>query len=161
MSLLGGWRPHTTGILIGGALLVVIAVGVAFIVSQVRYSTEVRVGTGIFQARVVSDDVGRQKGLSSVKSMKPNEALLMVFDSDGLWGIWMRDMQVSLDIVWLNEGKKIVHIVKNAPPSDQETTYSPKEKARYVLELPAGAVQDNNIKVGQMVIFTTDAEKVQ
>mgnify|MGYP000287599591 CR=1 FL=1 len=156
MSILGRWRPHTTGILIGGVVLVLLAVGAAFIVSHAQPPTEVRLGSSVLQARVVKDEVGRQKGLSGVKSMKPNEALLMVFDTSDLWGIWMKDMEIPIDILWLDENGKVVHIVKNAPETDQETVYSPKEKARYVLELPAGTVQSYNFKVGQVAAFAID-----
>jgi len=78
----------------------------------------------------------------------------MDFKEDGQWGIWMKDMKIPLDIVWLNKDKKIVYIVKNASPSlGTDTRFVPKEMARYVLELPAGTVERSALKIGTIAEF--------
>lgn len=90
----------------------------------------------------MQDEPSRNLGAFGVDSLKPNGGLLMVFDSDGTWGIWMKDMKVPLDILWLDANKKVVYIVKNASPEARDVaTFTPKEPARYVLELLAGSVE--------------------
>jgi len=148
------WRPHTTGILIGGMLAVILAAAIGFMLTHFEPKTEVRLGSGMFNARVASDEPARVQGLSGVAEMGQNEALLMIFDTDDKWQIWMKDMKISLDIVWLDKSKKVVHIVKNASPElSTDTTFTPKEKARYVVELPAGSVQKYSIKIGETALF--------
>jgi len=79
----------------------------------------------------------------------------MAFPEDGKWGIWMKDMYVPLDIVWLDSKKKVVHIVTDASPELSTTkTFVPKDPSRYVLELPAGSVQKAGIKRGMLADFS-------
>lgn len=154
------WRPHTTGILIGGVILIVIASTVAFMVSQFEPKTEVRMGSGVFSAKLADTEMAREKGLSGVTSLSPNDALLMVFDSDDTWGIWMKDMKVPIDIVWLDEDKKVVYIVSNVSPElSIDKTFKPKTPARYVVEVAAGQAAKNNVKVGSTVVFLLEGEK--
>lgn len=81
----------------------------------------------------------------------------MAFDSSETHGIWMKDMNFSLDLVWLNSDKKVVYIVKNAYPEDPPTTvYVPKDPSLYVLELPIGSVQKAGIKTGDTASFNLD-----
>ena len=85
----------------------------------------------------------------------------MKFPHDDTWGIWMKDMKVPIDIIWLNQHKRVVYIVKNASPELSTTmTFNPKEPARYVLELPAGSVDKAAIKSGNFASFDeTDSGK--
>ncbi len=111
-------------------------------------------GSGVYHLWLADDEVERTEGLSGVESLDPNSGLLMKYDSDGTWGIWMKDMKVSLDIVWLDSEKKIIYIVKNASPElSTDTVFKPKSNARYVIELPAGTVQAAAIKTGDTATF--------
>jgi uncharacterized membrane protein (UPF0127 family) len=149
------WRPSTTAILVGGVVLIVIAVAVAFAVTHFQPRTEIRLGTGVFQAKLATDEGSRTLGLSGVESLKPNEGLLMVFDSDDKWQIWMKDMKIPLDIIWLDSSKKVVYTVRNAGPElSTDKIFIPTAEARYVLELPAGSVQQYGIKAGAEATFS-------
>jgi uncharacterized membrane protein (UPF0127 family) len=110
------WRPSTTALLVGGVILIILAASIAFMISNFRPTTEVRLGSGVFSARVADNQTSRQLGLSGVESLKPNEGLLMVYDSSGSWDIWMKDMKIPLDIIWLDRDKKVIYSVKNASP---------------------------------------------
>jgi uncharacterized membrane protein (UPF0127 family) len=56
--------------------------------------------------------------------------------------------------VWLDKEKKVVYIVKNAQPEGYpQQDFTPKQDARYVLELPAGTVSSKSIIVGKSAVF--------
>jgi len=149
------WRPLTSGILVGGVVLVVIAVAVSFIVANFQPKTLLQIGSGTFQATVASDDAARKKGLSGIESMKPDDALIMVFQTDDLHGIWMKDMKIPIDIIWLDADKRVVDVKREAPPELSDTkTYVPSKDARYVIELQTGSIQRNGIKAGDQATFT-------
>jgi uncharacterized membrane protein (UPF0127 family) len=155
------WRPHTTAILISGILLILVAIAVSFMVTHFKPTTDLRMGSGVFNARVAADEPSRVMGLSGVKEMKPNDALIMAFPSDDYWGIWMKEMFVPLDIVWLDKNKQVIYIVKDARPELGESkTFRPKDPARYVIEVPAGATTQNDVTVGETVVFDL-AEEVR
>jgi uncharacterized membrane protein (UPF0127 family) len=68
-------------------------------------------------------------------------------------GFWMKDVKISLDIIFLNIDNRIVHIHQNARPMDTAPIYSGKQVAR-VIEANGGWCQDNNVVIGTEVGFT-------
>lgn len=153
------WRPLTTGLLIGGTLLILVASAFSYVISSFEPKTEARLGSGVFHLRVANDEPARVRGLSGVEKLGKTEGLLMVFDTNDKHGIWMKDMQLPLDIIWLDISKVIIHVVSNAQPENPaKTVYNPKKPARYVIELPAGVTRQYGIKVGQTATF--DESKV-
>jgi uncharacterized membrane protein (UPF0127 family) len=125
-------------------------------------TTDVQLGSGIFHATVATNDADRVKGLSDVTTLNSDQALLMAFPSEDKWGIWMKDMKVPIDILWLNKDKKVIYIVKGASPSDSTSkVFKPKTPAKYVVELPSGSVDLNAIKTNSLVIFQINEGNVK
>lgn len=134
--------------------LILVGFSAAYVLlPQLQPKTTVHLGDGVFTARIASKQEDRIKGLSDTDSLPVDEGLLMVYDDEGRWGIWMKDMHYPIDIVWLDVNKKVVHIVKNAPPDSYPQTYVPKENAKYILELNAGTVDNKAIQVGDAADF--------
>lgn len=151
------WRPFTTIILIIGFILVVIGLVISFIITTFRPTTDVRLGSGVYSLWVADTELERVQGLSGVKSLSPNGGLLMDFGTDAKHGIWMKDMNFPLDVIWLDKTQKVVYIVMNAPIENPvQTIYQPKDDARYVIELPAGSVKKAGIKIDSIASFTID-----
>lgn len=148
------WRPSTTRILVIGLVaLLIYSVGL-YMVTHFRPTTELRVGSGVYHLWVADTEDKRVRGLSGVEKLSPDGGMILKFETEGMWSIWMKDMKIPLDIIWINEEKKIVYIVKNATPElSTDTVFSPKEKARYVIELPAGSVEKAGIKAGMETTF--------
>lgn len=148
------WRPHTTAILIAGVVLVVLGSAIAFMVINFQPTTKVQLGSGTFQVGVAQDSSSRAKGLSGEASINPDGGLLFVFDTDDKWGIWMKDMNFPIDIVWLDASKNVVYIVKDADPAlSSNHTFEPNKPARYALELMAGSTSQYSIKIGDTAVF--------
>ena len=142
--------------------MVIIAVAVSFIVTNFQPRTDVQIGSGDFSALVATDDVSRQAGLGGITKLNPNDGLLMAFPSDDTWQIWMKNMKVPIDIVWLNSNKEVIYIVTNASPDlGTSKVFKPLDKARYVLEIPAGAAAQDGIKVGASAQFTIDERSIK
>lgn len=121
---------------------------------QLRPHVTLRLGDGVFLAKVAKTPEAREKGLSGTPSLRENEGMLFVHDSDGKWGIWMKDMNYPIDIIWLDKDKKVVYIVKNAPPESYPfESFTPKQEARYVVEVAAGTVGRKAISIGTQAEF--------
>ena len=106
------------------------------------------------QAEVVSAFEAREKGLMFRESLAVDKGMLFIFEEEGLYGFWMKNMRFPLDIIWLDLNKKIVDIKENALPcSESCEIFSPENKAKYVLEVNAGFTKRNKIKVGEVVRF--------
>jgi uncharacterized membrane protein (UPF0127 family) len=65
----------------------------------------------------------------------------------------MKDRRGSYDVVWLDNSKKIVYIVKNASSESVPTKFVPNERARYIIEMPAGSVDAKAINVDKKAYF--------
>jgi uncharacterized membrane protein (UPF0127 family) len=106
------------------------------------------------QAEIVSSFAARELGLMFRESLADDRGMLFIFEEEGSHGFWMKNMRFPLDIIWLNSNKKIVDIKENIFPCGQSCEIlTPKTKAKYVLEVNAGFVQRNKIKIGELVRF--------
>lgn len=106
------------------------------------------------QAEVADTESKRQLGLMFRKTMPENQGMLFVFEREDKYSFWMKNMRISLDIIWLNKDKRIVDISLNVPPCEDSCAgLIPKEKAKYVLEVNAGFVEGNMVKAGDKVDF--------
>jgi uncharacterized membrane protein (UPF0127 family) len=165
MNTIGGIRiAREVSITVITIALVGILLAIAIYFISANFSNQVKlvIGDGTLDTRLALDEPSRVQGLSGVDNLPKDQALLMAFPSDGLWQIWMKDMKIPIDIVWLSNDKKIIYIVKNADPELGTTrTYVPKDKARYVVELPAGQVDALNIRVNTTALFDLQDKKVE
>lgn len=133
------------------------AVCIGLIAIAVAYYSQpatVHLGDGMFEMRIARTETELQQGLSGTQQLPDSEALVFDFPREYKWGIWMKDMNYPIDIVWLDASKKVVHIVENAKPeSYPDTTYRPDTPAKYVIELKAGAVDSKRITIGAQAAF--------
>jgi uncharacterized membrane protein (UPF0127 family) len=95
----------------------------------------------------------RIQGLSRQADFGKYNGLLFVFDKPDTHGIWMKDMQFSIDIVWLDESKQVTWIIQNASPESYPKVFSPPKSSSYVIEFPAGETSQINLEIGQKLSF--------
>jgi uncharacterized membrane protein (UPF0127 family) len=101
-----------------------------------------------YSSRISDNSETRMKGLSGTECLGENDAMLFVFDAPGDHGIWMKDMKFAIDIVWLDDSRRVVAIKEDASPDSYPEVFYPKTQTRYVVELPAGTVSRDAISVG-------------
>lgn len=115
--------------------------------------TGVSVASSTFMVDLAISPEDRVRGLSGRASLPPRTGLLFVFDKPDLYGIWMKDMKFPIDILWIDEELTVVHLEKNVSPQTYPKTFISTKPARFVLELPAGTVNNSNILVGATTTF--------
>lgn len=149
------WRMQTWIVLIIGLLAILIALVASFASATFRPTTSVKVGeSGIFSLWVADTNDSLYQGLSGIEKLPGNGGLLMDFKVMGYHGIVMRGMKVPLDLVWVDESKAVVHIVKHVSPDEDDTrVFVSKKPARYVLELPSGSVEASAVRIGDTAQF--------
>lgn len=79
--------------------------------------------------------------------------MLFVFDRPGPYAFWMKNVRMPLDIIWLDESRRIVWIVDNAPPCTTEPCplYAPPRTALFVVEVAGGFARRHGIATGDTV----------
>lgn len=98
---------------------------------------------------IADTDEARKQGLSGRSSFGSADGMLFVFPNSDRHGIWMKDMQFAIDIIWIDEQETIVSIAENVAPNTYPRTFRPSSPAKFVLEVPAGTTNNFDIAEGQ------------
>lgn len=142
-------------VLIGSFLVVLALLGTQLVSAYLLPQTAVmHLASHRFDIKVVDDERTRQQGLSGTDSLPKDHAMLFVFETSGRWGIWMKDMNYSIDVIWLDESKRVVDYVTNIPPSSYPNRFHPKVAARYIVEVNSGVVKEKGIRLGDTAVFS-------
>jgi uncharacterized membrane protein (UPF0127 family) len=113
----------------------------------------------VLQTEVMVKDEDRQMGLMFRPSLPLDHGMLFLFEQPDFHGIWMKNCKFPIDILWLDQDKKVVHLAEAVPPctakEDKDCpVYSPLRRASYVVELNAGQARREKAIVGSTIKFT-------
>ena len=109
-------------------------------------------GTEI-RAEIADSSEERIKGLSGRGQLAEREGLLFVFDAPEKQGIWMKEMNFPIDIIWLDANKRILTVAENISPETFPKVFYPSAPALYVLEVSGGTASKYGIMEGQTAVF--------
>lgn len=140
--------------MVAGAVLAVCVAGAAMLFSVNNRKSMISVGGQVVHARIADTEASRQQGLSGTEPLAEDEAMLFVYDHPTRPGIWMKDMNYSIDIVWLDATKKVIYIEREVSPETYPRIFLPQSDAQYVLELPAGFAYKHGLALGQVASFS-------
>lgn len=101
------------------------------------------------RVEVANSGASRSRGLLGRKGLAAGEALWIV----PCEAVHTFGMQFSLDLVYLDREYRIKKVRQNVPP----WRFSACLTAHSVLELPAGALQDQQVSVGDTIEFSPTA----
>src|SRR3972149_9818670 len=74
----------------------------------------------VLQVEVMVKDEDRAMGLMFRPSLPRDRGMLFVFERSDFHGIWMKNCRFPIDILWLDEERKIVHVSEAVPPCKAE-----------------------------------------
>lgn len=152
-EMLQGPRAFLYGLiaLLAGAVIVVM--GIMSLGGRAPGQTTLLSGTHRYALEVAVTPEAQEKGLGGRKTMTKDDGMLFLFAGEDKRCFWMKDMHFSLDIIWLNDAKEVVHIEPNVSPGSYPEDFCPNEPARYVIELRAGQARAAGIREGQTLTF--------
>ena len=109
----------------------------------------------VLQAEVMVSDEDRAMGLMFRPSLPLDRGMVFIFETADFHGIWMKNCKFPIDILWLDEEKKVVHVAESVPPckADPCPVYDPMRRASFVIELNAGQARREKAVVGSAVRF--------
>ncbi len=102
---------------------------------------------------IANDDYSTQTGLMYRESMQNHQGMLFIFPKSELRNFYMKNTEISLDIIYISEDKQIVSIQKNAKPMN-ETSLPSEAPAKFVLEVNGGLSNTWNLEQGDTIQFT-------
>jgi uncharacterized membrane protein (UPF0127 family) len=125
--------------------------------SQPTTIHNVIIGTTTVAVEVADTEASREQGLSDRAGLAQNSGMLFVFDTPGNPGFWMKDMEFSLDMLFIDTNGTIVTLDQNLSPDSYHQNppqvFYPASAIQYVLEVPAGFAAAHGIVQGQTVTF--------
>ncbi len=107
---------------------------------------------------IVDSEDSRARGLMFREVLPEKSGMLFIFPGDGVYSFWMKNTLIPLDIIWLDNDFKVVHIKSFVPPcrSFDCPSYNPGLEARYVLEVNAGFSLFNRIEINDKAKLKND-----
>jgi uncharacterized protein len=132
-----------------------------FIMTQEKERKIISINGNSFNVEIASTKIEKAMGLMNREKLGEEEGMLFVYQKEGIYSFWMKNMRFPIDIIWIDKGKRIVGIEKNAPPCLKENCprHKPSREIMYVLELNSGTTEKLEIKKGDKISFQQHEEK--
>ncbi len=133
---------------------ILLLVGTSFLIARVLFTKApepVIEQQAEMTIEIADTDAARTQGLSGRTEVPDNYGMLFVFDTPDSYGFWMKDMFVSIDIIWLRDDGTIVGIEDSVSPDTYPQAFNSPEPVRYVLETRAGYARDHGWTIGTKV----------
>lgn len=109
-----------------------------------------------FSVEVAHTQAQRSVGLSNRDSLAEGTGMLFVFPYPGNYWMWMADVKFPLDLLFIDANGYILRVYKNVPPCPNRfdcLSMNGGALVSYVLEIPAGSVDEYGIRVGDRVTW--------
>ena len=107
------------------------------------------------EAQIADTGQLRSRGLGYRDGLEPDTGMLFVYDEPAMQTFWMKGMRFCLDIVWIESGELKGAAERVCPEpgvADADLShYASPEPVRYVLEVPAGWLDEHGYDVGDAV----------
>ena len=109
----------------------------------------------VIRVEVASDDATRAQGLMYRDHLADDRGMVFLFPQTGSYPFWMKNTLIPLDMIWIDEQKRVVHISPAVPPckADPCPSYDPGVFSRYVLEVAGGVAGRHHLATGQTIRF--------
>ena len=93
------------------------------------------------------------QGLMYRENLPERVGMLFVFPEPAPHHFWMKNTMIPLDIIWLDESGRVIHVSANTPPckADPCPTYGPDGVVRTVLEIAGGMAAREGVQAGAAV----------
>jgi len=107
------------------------------------------------KVEIAADDATRAQGLMYRDQLPNDRGMIFLFPQSGDYPFWMKNTLIPLDMIWIDDQKKIVHVAHDVPPckADPCPSFPPGGNAKYVLEVAAGVAARHNLANGQTLRF--------
>lgn len=114
---------------------------------------QARIGVELFRLELAADPDSRRQGLMEREALPAGSGMLFDFPSGATPAIWMRNMRISLDLLFVDGQAAIQRIFHSVPPCEELPCeiYQEQHPLRFVIELPAGTADRLGLQVGDVL----------
>ena len=118
-----------------------------------------------YDVKVATTSDEMSKGLQNVKELPEDEGMLFIFEEPQTVGFWMKDTEIPLDIIFIDEDLEVLSIYKGQP-NNQDIVE--EDNVKYVLELNINSgvsvgdevelEDEDDDEVGKMIVLASNGE---
>ncbi len=108
------------------------------------------------KAEIARTKKEKARGLMYRKQLADGRGMLFIYEKPVIPYFWMKNMEMSIDMIFIDESLTIKKIIHQAPPcivGKECPSYTYSGKIKYVLELPSNYSKNNNIFEGDQIIL--------
>lgn len=113
---------------------------------QLQQTSNVTIGGKQYNVKLAKTEEEKEKGLQGVKQLQKNEGMLFIYDEPQTVGFWMKDTEVALDIIFIDEDEEVISVYQGQPFSED---IAEEDNVKYVLEVN----QNSGINPGDELEF--------
>jgi uncharacterized membrane protein (UPF0127 family) len=152
-------RIPSPPILILSTLLTSVACSPKPTTAEEFYSTPIKLPDGaVILAEHMRTQQEMMRGMMYRDELKSDRGMLFAHGSSGKYPYWMYQVRVPLDIIWIDEHRRIVEISAETPPcalgpASKCPQYGGHMDALFVVELAGGVASRHGLKLGDMLVF--------
>ncbi len=101
----------------------------------------------------------KQTGLMYVSQLSEDEGMLFVQDEPSNVTFWMKNVEIPLDIIFVDEDLRIINIEEasielEGTPDNEMTRYHSDQPVLYIIEANMGFCTENGIEPGTEITIT-------
>ncbi len=100
-----------------------------------------------FTVWVAATEARRSQGLTHVRGLDADRGMLFLFDRPTRPAIWMKNMAISLDLLFISADGEILSVAPDVAP-DSPRTFRPDDVIAAVIELPGGTAARLQLEKG-------------
>ena len=104
----------------------------------------------VFRVWLADTPERQSQGLMFVRDLPEDEGMLFVDRDSRIWGMWMKNTFIPLDMVFIDARGRVVAIFERTVPHSLKTIAHPRP-VKAVLELRGGEAARRGLKVGDRV----------
>lgn len=126
---------------------------------------KIEIGSKKYNVSIAETDEEKESGLQDIKNLPEDEGMLFVFDEPDEVSMWMKDTEIPLDIIFIDEDLNVISVYKGEPESEDLIT---EQNVQYVLELNVNSgikesdeldfISDTSVKSDKMIVLDADGK---
>ena len=106
------------------------------------------------RCEVMADPQDMARGMMFRDSLAENRGMLFLHGEPGKYAYWMYQVEIPLDIIWMDSSHRILEMSPNTPPCEENFAdlcpeYGGSTESMVVLEMAAGSIEKHGLRVGQ------------
>lgn len=124
---------------------------------------KIEIGDKVYNVEIARTEEEKMKGLQGKTSLASDEGMLFIYEEPDTVAFWMKDTDIPLDIVFIDENEEVIS-VKQGIPNDE--TLLEENDVMYVLEVNQNSgiqpgdeldeIDDDDLNIPTMKVLAPD-----